>query len=85
MCSLYCYDAWATVAIAPTYMFTCEQLLGLVMTERVAWATGSCVFLFLTFRRILDIQQQLYVLRAQAKAQEQGHTYAPPIENKKVI
>uniref|UniRef100_A0A7S0S5F4 BAP29/BAP31 transmembrane domain-containing protein n=1 Tax=Chlamydomonas leiostraca TaxID=1034604 RepID=A0A7S0S5F4_9CHLO len=67
---LYFWDSVATLWSQPYWVLSCEQRELLFFTERNAYATGMSLLLFFVLRRLLEIQAQLFVARAQTKAAE---------------
>jgi len=60
--------------LAPAYNMgiTCEYKQDLFYNERNATITGASIFLFFVLRRLVDIQDKLFVSRGQVKALMEG-------------
>lgn len=57
-----------TLAPAHNMGISCEYKQDLFYNERNASITGASIFLFFVLRRLVDIQDKLYVSRSQVKA-----------------
>ena len=64
---------YETLSLTRDMGISCEYKQDLFYNERNASITGASVFLFFVLRRLVDIQDKLYVSRAQVKELSMGN------------